>query len=114
MEKSGLGPSPSKPILLLRLLRLICLSSCFLLAGDPAVADTSGPSSTRGAYVPAPEVQVPDFRQRMLSEAQKAATDARLRLQVIGEAPIDPNKVVIVEQKPELPRARAGASAGHD
>jgi beta-lactam-binding protein with PASTA domain len=37
----------------------------------------------------------------MLSEAQKAATDARLRLQVSGEAPVDPNKVMVVEQKPE-------------
>jgi beta-lactam-binding protein with PASTA domain len=37
----------------------------------------------------------------MLSEAQKAATDARLRLQVSGEAPVDPSKVMVVEQKPE-------------
>jgi len=101
MKKSGLRPSLSPPSLLSRILRLICLSSCLLLAGDPAVADTSGPSSTRGVYVPAPNVQVPDLRQRLLSEAQKAATDAHLRLQVSGEAPVDPKKVVVVEQKPE-------------
>ena len=101
MNKSGLRPSLSPPSLLSRILRLICLSSCILLAGDPAVADTSGPSSTRGVYVPAPNVKVPDLRQRTLSEAQKAATDAHLRLQVSGEAPVDPNKVAVVEQKPE-------------
>jgi len=100
MKKSGLRPSLSPPSLLSRILRLLCLSSCFLLAGDPAVADTLGPSSTRGVYVPAPNVQVPDLRQRLLSEAQKVATDAHLRLQVSGEAPVDPRKVVVVEQKP--------------
>jgi len=79
----------------------MCVSACFLLAGDPAVAETSGSSSTRDVYVPPINVQVPDLRQRLLSEAQKAATDAHLRLQVSGEAPVDPNKVVVVEQKPE-------------
>ena len=100
MKKSGLRPSLSPWSLLSRMLRLICLSFCFLLAGDPAVADTSAPSSTRGVYVPAPNVQVSDFRQRMLSEAQKAATGAHLRLQVSGEAPVDPSKAVVVDQKP--------------
>ncbi len=101
MKESGPRPSLSPPSLLSRILRLLCLSSCFLLAGGPAVADTSAPSSTRGVYVRAPNVQVPDFRQRMLSEAQKAARDAHLRLQVSGETPVDPNKVVVVGQKPE-------------
>lgn len=101
MKTSGLRSSLSPPGFLSRILRLICLSSCFLLAGDPAVADIAGPSSTRGVYVPAPNVQVPDLRQRLLSEAQKIATDARLRLQVSGEAPADPSKVVIADQKPE-------------
>lgn len=101
MKKSGLRSSLSPSSFLSRILRLICLSSCFLLAGGPAVADTSGPSSTRGVYVPAPNVQVPDLRQRLLSEAQKVATDARLRLQVSGEAPADPSKVVVADQKPE-------------
>jgi beta-lactam-binding protein with PASTA domain len=41
------------------------------------------------------------MRQRTLSEAEKAATDAHLRLQVSGAAPADPNKVVVMEQKPE-------------
>ena len=100
MKKSGLRPSLSPWSLLSRMLRLICLSFCFLLAGDPAVADTSAPSSRRGVYVPAPNVQVSDFRQRMLSEAQKAATGAHLRLQVSGEAPVDPSKAVVVDQKP--------------
>jgi beta-lactam-binding protein with PASTA domain len=36
----------------------------------------------------------------MLSEAQKVATDAHLRLQVSGEAPADPAKVIVVEQNP--------------
>ena len=101
MKKSGLRPLLSPPSPLSRILRLICLSSCVLLSGDPAVADISAPSSTRGAYVPAPNVQVPDLRKRMLSEAQKAATEAHLRLQVSGEARVDPNKVMVVDQKPE-------------
>jgi len=101
MKESGLRPSLSPASPVSRILRLICVSSCFLLAGDPAAADTSAPSSTRGVYVPASNVRVPDFRQRILSEAQKTATDARLRLQVSGEAPVDPNRVVVVEQKPE-------------
>jgi len=100
MRQSGLRPCLSPPSPLSRILRLICLSSCFLLAGDPAVADTAGPSSKQYQYVPARYVQVPDFRQRMLPEAQKAATDARLRLQVSGEPPADPSTVVVVDQKP--------------
>ena len=100
MKKSGLRSSLSPPSFMSRILRLICLSPCFLLAGDPAGADIAGPSSTRGVYVPAPNVQVPDLRQRLLSEAQKIATDARLRLQVSGETPADPGKVVVADQKP--------------
>ena len=100
MRQSGLRPSLSPPSPLSRILRLICLSSCFLLAGDPAVADTATPPSTRDTYVRLPKVQVPDFRQQILSEAQKTATTARLRLQVSGEAPVDPSKVVVMEQKP--------------
>lgn len=100
MKKSGLRPALSPPSPVFRILRLVCLSFCFLLAGDPAVADTSSPSSTRGVYVPVPNVQVPDLRQRLLSEAQKAATDAHLRLQVSGEAPVDSSKAVVVDQKP--------------
>ena len=100
MRQSGLRPSLSPPSPLSRILRLICLSSCFLLAGDPAVADTATPPSTRDTYVRLPKVQVPDFRQQILSEAQKTAATARLRLQVSGEAPVDPSKVVVMEQKP--------------
>lgn len=100
MKKSGLRPALSPPSPVFRILRLVCLSFCFLLAGDPAVADTSSPSSARGVYVPVPNVQVPDLRQRLLSEAQKAATDAHLRLQVSGEAPVDSSKAVVVDQKP--------------
>lgn len=101
LKSPGLRPALSPPSPVSRILRLICFSSCFLLAGDPAVAATSDPSSTRGVYVPARNVQVPDLRQRVLSEAQQVATDARLRLQVSGETPVDPSKVVVVEQKPE-------------
>jgi len=46
----------------------------------------------------------------MLSEAQKAATDAHLRLQVSGEAPVDPNKAVVVDQKPG-PETRVSLSS---
>lgn len=100
MNTSGLRASLSTSNPISRMVWLVCLAACFLLSGDPVVADTSGPSTTRGVYVPAPSVQVPDLRQRVLSEAQKVATDAHLRLQVSGEAPADPTKVVVVEQKP--------------
>ena len=72
------------------MLWLAYLAACVLLSGSPAFADTAGPS-----------VRVPELRQRALSEAQKVAAGARLRLQVSGEAPADPSKVVVVEQKPE-------------
>ena len=103
MKESGsaLSLSPSSP--LSRILWLICLVSCFLRAGDPAAADTSSPSTstTRGVFAPAPlRVPVPEFRQRTLSEAQKLATDSHLQLQVRGESPSDPGKVVVVEQNP--------------
>jgi len=56
-------------------------------------------------YTPAPavraQVQVPDLRQRLLSDAQKATTDARLRLQVSGDTPADASKFVVVRQTPE-------------
>jgi beta-lactam-binding protein with PASTA domain len=47
------------------------------------------------------QVQVPDLRQRLLSDAQKVTTDARLRLQVSGDAPSDASKFVVVRQTPE-------------
>jgi beta-lactam-binding protein with PASTA domain len=100
MKKSGLRPSLSPPRVPSRMLRLIFFPLCFLLACDPAVADTATPPSTRDTYVRLPKVQVPDFRQQILSEAKKTATTARLRLQVSGEAPVDPSKVVVMEQKP--------------
>jgi beta-lactam-binding protein with PASTA domain len=100
MNTSGLRASLSASNPIPRMVWLVCLAACFLLSGDPVVADTSGPSTTRGVYVPPPSVQVPELRQRVLSEAQKVATDAHLRLQVSGEAPADPSKVVVVEQKP--------------
>jgi beta-lactam-binding protein with PASTA domain len=84
------------------MLWLVYLAACFLLSGYPVFADTSGPpAATRGEYILAPTVRVPELRQRALSEAQKVTTDARLRLQVSGEPPADPSKVVVVEQKPE-------------
>jgi beta-lactam-binding protein with PASTA domain len=56
-------------------------------------------------YTPAPavqvQVQVPDLRQRLLSDAQKVTTDAPLRLQVSGDAPADASKFVVVRQTPE-------------
>jgi len=56
-------------------------------------------------YTPAPavrvQVQVPDLRQRLLSDAQKVTTDARLRLQVSGDTPADASKFVVVRQTPE-------------
>jgi len=42
MKKSGLRPSLSPWSLLSRMLRLICLSFCFLLAGDPAETAMAG------------------------------------------------------------------------
>jgi beta-lactam-binding protein with PASTA domain len=84
------------------MLWFISLALCVLLSASPAYADTSGPpAATRGEYVPAPTVRVPELRQRALSEAQKVITDARLRLQVSGGPPADPTRVVVVEQKPE-------------
>jgi beta-lactam-binding protein with PASTA domain len=77
------------------MLWLVSLALGILLSAYPVFADTSGPpAATRG-------VLVPELRQRALSEAQKAAANAHLRLQVSGEAPADPSRVVVVEQKPE-------------
>ena len=77
------------------MLWLVSLASGILLSAYPVFADTSGPpAATRG-------ILVPELRQRALSEAQKAAASAHLRLQVSGEAPADPSRVVVVEQKPE-------------
>lgn len=93
MSKSGLG-SP--------LLRFIYLTAFALVSDVPALADTATPSpppAQQRIYVP-PSVQVPDLRQRALSDAQKVATDLRLRVQVSGDAPADPTKVVVVDQKP--------------
>src|SRR5438093_8712508 len=85
---------------------LACFASCLVSPGDPAFADTAGPSSpSQRMYTPAPalqaQVQVPDLRQRLLSDAQKVTTDARLRLQVSGDAPADASKFVVVRQTPE-------------
>jgi hypothetical protein len=67
------------------MLWLVCLAACFLLSGYPVFADTSGPpAATRGEYILAPTVRVPELRQRALSEAQKVTMDARLRLQISG------------------------------
>jgi beta-lactam-binding protein with PASTA domain len=56
-------------------------------------------------YTPAPalqvQVQVPDLRQRLLSDAQKVTADAHLRLKVSGDAPSDASKFVVVRQTPE-------------
>lgn len=96
MSKSGLG-------LLSRAFSLLCLASC-LLAGRPlAFADTSGAPGAGRMYTPAPIVQVavPELRQRLLSDAQKVTAEARLRLQVSGDAPADPTRVVVVRQTPE-------------
>jgi hypothetical protein len=71
MKKSGLRLSLSPPSLLSRILQLVYLASYIPLAGDPALADTSGPSSTRGVYVPAPNVKVPDMWQRMLQREDR-------------------------------------------
>jgi beta-lactam-binding protein with PASTA domain len=77
------------------MLWLVSLASGILLSAYPVFADTSGPpAATRG-------ILVPELRQRALSEAQTAAANAHLRLQVSGEAPADPSRVVVVEQKPE-------------
>ena len=97
---SGSGPHP-----VARMLWLVCFASCLCSPGDAAFADTSGPSPAQRMYTPAPavqvQVQVPDLRQRLLSDAQKATTDARLRLQVSGDAPADASKFVVVRQTPE-------------
>ena len=72
------------------MLWLVSLASGILLFAYPVFADTSGPpAATRG-------ILVPELRQRALSEAQKAAANAHLRLQVSGEAPADPSRVVVV------------------
>ena len=89
--------------LLARILWLAGFASCLFLGA--AFADTSGPAPTQRMYTPAPavqvQVQVPDLRQRLLSDAQKVTTDARLRLQVSGDAPADASKFVVVRQTPE-------------
>jgi beta-lactam-binding protein with PASTA domain len=68
-------------------------------------ADTATPStpSTSGrAYAPAIiRVQVPDLRQQVLAEAQKIAADSRFRVQVSGDAAVDPTKVIVVRQTPD-------------
>ncbi len=98
MSGSGLHP-------VARMLWLACFASCLCSPGDAAFADTSGPSPAQRMYTPAPavqvQVQVPDLRQRLLSDAQKVTTDARLRLQVSGDTPADASKFVVVRQTPE-------------
>jgi beta-lactam-binding protein with PASTA domain len=89
---------------LLRMAWLACFASCLVSPGHPVFADTAGPSSpSQRMYTPAPalQVQVPDLRQRLLSDAQKVTTDARLRLQVSGDVPADASKFVVVRQTPE-------------
>ena len=93
MSTSGLGSS---------LFLLLSLTAFALVWDAPAFADTATPSpppAQQRIYVP-PSVQVPELRQRSLSDAQKVATDVRLRVQVSGDAPADPSKVVVVDQKP--------------
>ncbi|HTY79222.1 MAG TPA: PASTA domain-containing protein [Candidatus Bathyarchaeia archaeon] len=93
MSTSGLGSS---------VFRLLSLTAFALVWDAPAFADTATPSpppAQQRIYVP-PSVQVPELRQRSLSDAQKAATDVRLRVQVSGDAPADPSTVVVVDQKP--------------
>jgi len=91
--------------LLARMVWLACVVSCLVGPGDPVFADTANPSPAQRMYTPAPsmqvQVQVPDLRQRLLSDAQKVTTDARLRLQVSGDAPSDASKFVVVRQTPE-------------
>jgi hypothetical protein len=46
------------------MLWLVYLAACFLLSGYPVFADTSGPpAATRGEYILAPTVRVPELRQ---------------------------------------------------
>lgn len=82
-----------------------CFASCLVSPGDSVFADTASPSPTQRMYTPAPavqvQVQVPDLRQRLLSDAQKVTTDARLRLQVSGDAPSDATRFVVVRQTPD-------------
>ena len=88
-----------------RILWHACFASCLFSPGGPVFADTSGPPPAQRMYTPAPavraQVQVPNLRQRLLSDAQKATTDARLRLQVSGDTPADASKFVVVRQTPE-------------
>jgi beta-lactam-binding protein with PASTA domain len=103
MIESGLPLLSSHPFS--RIVGLVGLVACLLLAGHPVLADTSTPSTPSAkqrVYTPALiTVQVPDLRKRVLPEAQKLATDAQLRLVVSGEAPADPGKAVVVRQTPE-------------
>ena len=91
---------------LARMVWLACFASCLVSPGDHVFADTAGPSSpTQRMYTPAPavqvQVQVPDLRQRLLSDAQKVTIDARLRLQVSGDVPSDATRFVVVKQTPD-------------
>jgi hypothetical protein len=69
---------------LARMFWLACFASCLVWPGDPVFADTANPPPAQRMYTPAPavqvQVQVPDLRQRLLSDAQKVTTYARLRL----------------------------------
>ncbi len=88
-----------------RILWLASFASCLVSPGAPAFAGTSDAPPAQRMYTPAPavrvQVQVPDLRQRLLSDAQKVTTDARLRLQVSGDTPADASKFVVVRQTPE-------------
>src|SRR5882724_6273973 len=88
-----------------RILWHACFASCLFSPGGPVFADTSSPPPAQRMYTPAPavraQVQVPNLRQRLLSDAQKVTTDARLRLQVSGDTPADASKFVVVWQTPE-------------
>jgi beta-lactam-binding protein with PASTA domain len=101
MKESSLRPSLSPSHRSAWITQIVCFVSCFWLASNPGLADTSSPSSTRGVYVPATLAQVPDLRQRPLPAAQQSAKDARLRLEVSGAPPAEPSRAVVVEQKPE-------------
>jgi len=106
MTESGLRRSrPSIPLPRRLAALLVLLVPVLCASGRPAFADTATPSSpsTSGrAYTPAIiRVQVPDLRQQVLAEAQKIAADSHLRVQVSGDAAVDPAKVIVVRQTPD-------------
>src|SRR2546425_12808434 len=87
-----------------RILGHACFASCLFSPGGPVFADTSSPPPAQQMYTPAPavraQVQVPNLRQRLLSDAQKVTTDARLRLQVSRDTPADARQFVLLRQRP--------------